>query len=90
MDTNVFDFDEPKAQLFASKNNELADHVVEALQIVRISKGVMGVSRTILDTIKVEGAKMTYERAKRIALFKADKLGNCMVIEKIERVIKNF
>lgn len=63
---------------------------VEALQIVRIERTTMGTRRNILDTIVVKGAEMTYERALKIARFKASKLGNCMVVEKLERVLEQY
>lgn len=64
---------------------------VEAIQIVRIVKGLVSKSRRdVLDTIMIDGAKMTYERAKRVANYKAKLFGNCMVIEKMERVISTY
>jgi hypothetical protein len=33
---------------------------------------------------------MTYERALKIAKHKAKILGNCMVVEKIERIIGSY
>lgn len=72
-----------------SENNDIS-LVCEAVQIVRIVKGVMGSRRDIIDTIKVDGAKMTYERAMRVAKMKAEKIGNCLVIEKLERVVKYY
>jgi hypothetical protein len=62
----------------------------EALQIVKIVKGVMGSRREIIDTIKIDGAKMTYERALKIAKMKAERIGNCIVIEKLERIILSY
>lgn len=64
--------------------------VCEAIQIVRVVKGVMGSRREFIDTIKVDGSNMTYERAKKIAKAKAEKIGNCMVIEKLERIIQAY
>ena len=64
--------------------------VCEAIQIVRLVKSVMTTRRDIIDTIKVDGAKMTYERALKIAKMKAEKVGNCMVVEKLERVIASY
>lgn len=66
------------------------DLFVEALQIVRVERTTMGTRRNILDTIVVKGAEMTYERALKIARFKASKLGNCMVVEKLERVLEQY
>lgn len=66
------------------------DLFVEAIQIVRLEKTTMGTRRNILDTIVIKGAEMTYERALKIARFKASKLGNCMVIEKMERVLEQY
>ena len=60
---------------------------VEAIQIVRIVKGLLSKSRReVITTITIDGAKMTYERAKRVAEHKAQLIGNCMVVEKLERV----
>jgi len=59
----------------------------EAIQIVRLVKSVMTTRREIIDTIKIDGAKMTYERALKIAKMKAERIGNCMVVEKLERVV---
>ena len=67
------------------KNNDIS-LVCEAIQIVKIVKSVMQTRREIIDTIKIDGAKMTYERALRVAKSKAQAIGNCMVIEKMERV----
>lgn len=62
--------------------------VVEALQVVRVVKQTVGKSRReVLDTILVSYPTMTYERALKIAKHKAKVIGNCMVIEKLERVI---
>jgi len=62
----------------------------EAIQIVKIVKGVMGSRREIIDTIKVDGAKMTYERALKNAKMKAERIGNCIVIEKLERIVSSY
>lgn len=64
--------------------------VCEAIQILRVLKSVMGNRRECIDTIKIDGAKMTYERAMKIAKAKAEKIGNCMVVEKLERVIVTY
>lgn len=69
------------------KTSEELSLMCEAVQVIRMKKGVMTTHREIIDTIKIDGAKMTYERALKIAKFKAQKLGNCMVVEKFERVI---
>ena len=76
-------------EIAVSKNETINDIsvVCEAVQIVRLVKSVMTTRREIIDTIKVDGAKMTYEGAMRIAKMKAEKVGNCMVVEKLERVI---
>lgn len=67
-----------------------ASIVCEAVQIIKVVKGVMGSRREIIDTIKIDGAKMTYERALKIAKGKAQVIGNCMVVEKLERVVVGF
>ena len=79
-------------EIAVSKNETINDIsvVCEAVQIVRLVKSVMTTRREIIDTIKVDGAKMTYERAMRIAKMKAEKVGNCMVVEKLERVIASY
>jgi hypothetical protein len=64
--------------------------VVEAVQIVRVVKKTVGKSREVLDTIKVTYPSMTYERALKIAKHKAKIFGNCMVVEKIERIIGSY
>ena len=96
MEDNLFNFsEESDVKISASlvhKENIVKqdDCLVEAIQIIRITNGVMGKRRDILDTIKVEGAKMTYERALRVAKYKAKMLGNCMVIEKLERIVQSY
>jgi len=69
-----------------SDNNDIS-LVCEAIQIIRLVKSVMTTRREIIDTIKINGASMTYERAMKIAKMKAQKIGNCLVVEKLERVI---
>lgn len=64
--------------------------LVEAIQIVRISMTTVGKRREVLDTIVVSYPSMTYERALKIAKHKAKMIGNCMVVEKIERVVDSF
>lgn len=64
--------------------------VCEAIQILRVIKSVMGSRRECIDTIKIDGAKMTYERAMKIAKMKAEKIGNCMVVEKLERLVECY
>ena len=68
------------------ENNDIS-LVCEAIQIIRLVKSVMTTRREIIDTIKINGASMTYERALKIAKMKAQKIGNCLVVEKLERVI---
>lgn len=72
------------------KKNEPSEDtslVCEAIQIVKMVKSVMQTRREIVDTIKIDGSKMTYERALRVAKAKAQAIGNCMVVEKLERVV---
>lgn len=65
--------------------------IVEALQVVRIGKSASGHrTREVLDTIKVSYPSMTYERALKIALHKGKILGNCMVVEKLEKLVATF
>lgn len=79
-------------EIAVSKNETINDIsvVCEAIQIIRLVKTVMTTRRDVIDTIKVDGAKMTYERELRIAKMKAEKVGNCMVVEKLERVIVSY
>lgn len=89
---DLFGSEMETTQIAVSKNETINDIsvVCEAVQIVRLVKSVMTTRREIIDTIKVDGAKMTYERAMRIAKMKAEKVGNCMVVEKLERVIASY
>lgn len=89
---DLFGSEMETTQIAVSKNETINDIsvVCEAIQIVRLVKSVMTTRRDIIDTIKVDGAKMTYERAMRIAKMKAEKVGNCMVVEKLERVIASY
>jgi len=88
---NGFDLfgSEMETEAKVSKSKPIEDYTImcEAIQVVRMVKSVMTTRREIIDTIKIDGAKMTYERALKIAKFKASKIGNCMVIEKLERVV---
>ncbi len=77
----------PKAK---EQNVQTENLFVEAIQIVRIERTTMGTRRHIIDTIVVKGAEMTYERALKIAKFKASKIGNCMVVEKLERILEQY
>ena len=94
MSDNLFDFtnDSSDSSLNLSESIKQSveitnDCFVEAIQIIRIVKGVVSKTRReILDTITIDGSKMTYERAKRVAKYKADLFGNCMIVEKMERV----
>lgn len=85
--------EEPTSEPQAGESKPLEDHtlVVEAIQIVRFIRTAMSSKRReVLDTIVVSYPAMTYERALKIAKHKAKMLGNCMVVEKIERVIDSF
>jgi len=64
--------------------------ICEAVQIIRIVKGTMTNRREVIDTYVISGGQMTYERAMKIATYKAKMLKNCMVIEKLERVIQSY
>ena len=64
--------------------------VVEAVQICRNVKTSTYNRREILDTIKIDYPKMTYERAMKIAKHKAKMLGNCYILEKCERIVEGF
>jgi len=89
---DLFGSDMETSDIAVSKKETINDIsvVCEAIQIVRLVKSVMTTRRDIIDTIKVDGAKMTYERALKIAKMKAEKVGNCMVVEKLERVIASY
>ena len=66
----------------------LIEYQAEAFQIIRRKKSIASgkFMREVIDTIKVEGGD--FARAQRIALKKAENLGNnCFVIGKYERVI---
>lgn len=89
---DLFGAEMETTQVTVSKNEKINDIsvVCEAIQIIRLVKSVMTTRREIIDTIKIDGAKMTYERALKIAKMKAEKVGNCMVVEKLERVISSY
>lgn len=89
---DLFGTEMETTQVTVSKSEKINDIsvVCEAIQIIRIVKSVMTTRREIIDTIKIDGAKMTYERALKIAKMKAEKVGNCMVVEKLERVISSY
>lgn len=75
----------------ASKPLQHETLVVEAVQVIRMVRSSSGhKSREVLDTIKVTYPSMTYERALKIAKHKAKMLGNCMVVEKIERIVDGY
>ena len=85
--------DEPTPKPEAKESQPLRDEtlVVEAIQIVRFVRTTMNTKRReVLDTIKVTYPSMTYERALKIAKHKAKMLGNCMVVEKIERIVDGY
>jgi hypothetical protein len=88
---NSFDLLSANFEVEAEKTTQAENRdislVCEAVQIVRLVKTIMTTRRDIIDTIKVDGAKMTYERALKIAKMKAEKIGNCLIIEKLERVV---
>lgn len=86
---DVFGIGEDEAKAAESGLEE--SQVVEAIQIVRVVKSTVGKrSRAVLDTIVVNYPSMTYERALKIARHKAKMLGNCMVVEKLERLVCSF
>lgn len=89
---DLFGSEMETAQVNVSKGEKINDIsvVCEAIQIIRLVKTVMTTRRDVIDTIKVDGAKMTYERALRVAKMKAEKIGNCMVVEKLERVVSSY
>ena len=65
--------------------------MVEAVQVVRMVKGTVSQTRReIIDTFVVSYPKMTYERALKLAHTKARILGNCVVIEKLERIVGGY
>ena len=92
MDLSFDIFEEDNEQRGRTAAKPLHDEtlVVEAVQIVRVVKKTVGKSREVLDTIKVTYPSMTYERALKIEKHKAKILGNCMVVEKIERIIGSY
>lgn len=94
MSNNLFDFTNEESESSLKLTESVKESVeitndcfIEAIQVIRIVKGVVSKTRReILATIMIDGAKMTYERAKRVAKYKANLFGNCMVVEKMERV----
>lgn len=79
---------QPKAVSLERKSDD--GLIIEAIQIARNVKTTMGKRREIIDTIKVDYASMTYERALKIAKHKAKMIGNCFIVEKCERVIEGY
>lgn len=63
----------------------VVEYQIEAYQIIKLRKVNDEHRREILDTVMVY--KGETERAKGLAVKKANAIGNCMVIEKLERVI---
>lgn len=96
MDIDIFNCDnseleksiQPKAVSVEQNSNDSL--IVEAIQIVKNVKTTMGNRREIIDTIKVDYPKMTYERALKIAKYKANMLGNCFIVEKCERIVQGY
>lgn len=88
---NIYEEDDEQSGQTATKPKRDENVVVEAIQIVRFVKSTVGrKQRDVIDNIKVSYPSMTYERALKIAKFKAEKLGNCIVVEKLERIIGNY
>lgn len=89
---NIFADSSPEPEIKpASKPLQDETLVVEAVQVIRMVRSSSGHrSREVLDTIKVTYPSMTYERALKIAKHKAKMLGNCMVVEKIERIVDGY
>lgn len=85
--TNLFDFinDEIKEE-----NEKLQQHQIEAYQIIRLNRQTVGTisRREIIDTFMVQNGNS--ELALRKAKYKAERIGNCMVIEKLERVVETY
>ena len=68
-----------------------ASLIVQEIHIARRIKTTVGYRRDILDIIKIdERGGMSYERAIKIAKHKAGVLKNCMVVEKLERVVCTY
>lgn len=89
---DIFATDGP-SETQAKKHEPATDDsiTVEAVQIIRFIKTTVGGKRReVVDTIVVSYPKMTYERALKIARHKAKMLGNCMVVEKLERVVDGY
>lgn len=88
-------FDEINKEAELKERNKVApliEYVVEAYQIVRVSKSQSfvgkGLTRTIIDTITVKNGD--FESARKRANGKAKTIGNCMVIEKCERSLSSY
>ncbi len=63
----------------------IVEYQIEAYQIIKLRKVNDEHRRDILDTVMVY--KGDCERARSLAIKKANSIGHCMVIEKLERVI---
>lgn len=90
---DIFASATPSPQTEARKPEPTKDESlsVEAIQIVRFVRNTVGGKRReVIDTIVVSYPQMTYERALKIAKHKAGLIGNCMVVEKIERVVGSY
>ena len=82
----------PEPKVDKSKQEEKKEDfaTVEAIQVIRVIKGTVGKRREVVDTFLVSYPSMTYERASRLAHAKARILGNCMVVEKLERIVGGY
>jgi hypothetical protein len=69
-----------------------SEYEIEAYQIVRLTKSPSGshgkMIRTLVDTMYVEYGNG--DAIKRRAMHRAQVIGNCMVIEKCEKVIGSY
>lgn len=85
--TNIFDFVNEEIKV---ENEKLQHHQVEAYQIIRLKRQTVGTisRREIIDTFMVEHGNP--ELALRKARYKAERIGNCMVVEKCERVVNTY
>lgn len=75
------------------EKNEIApakEYVIEAYQIVRIipNAQIGGKRREVIDTLTVKNGNV--ELTERNAKSKASKIGNCIVMAKMEMVIETF
>ena len=89
MEANVFDLINKEIEKNHREEIVTLDYHIEAYQIVRIKKMTVGSpKREVVDTIYVRHGNV--ELAKERALCKANAIGNCMVVEKSEKIVESY